>query len=81
MILPERATDGGAEVISNVGVLGTILLRIEEVSRAEGVISAKLVGLPVKAIGSTPSDYIDNGTGISSVFSVEVIRNNTKFLR
>lgn len=81
VILPEGATDGGTEVITNVWILGTILLCIEEISRTEGVISAKLVGFAVKAIGSASGDYIDNGTGISSVFSVEVIRNNAKFLR
>ena len=53
---------------------------IEEIARAQGVITAEPVGIAMQAIRPTARDYIDDGSCIPSVFRTKGIRDNTEFL-
>jgi len=80
VILPEGPADGGTEVVTDVGVLLAIFFGIEEVTSAEGVIAAKLVGISVELIRTATCNDVDDGAGVAAKLCVEVVGDDTELL-
>src|SRR5215470_1518617 len=70
LILDDRPADRRAEIIAHIGILWAPVWpsRIEEVSRAQGVVASKPVSRPVQLVGATRGNDFDQCPVIASVF-------------
>src|SRR5579863_8785459 len=80
MILPSRSAEGSPKVVSDIGILWTVCLGIEEVARAKCVVASKFIGVAVKGIGTPTGHHVNNRTGVSTEFRIEVVGYHAKFL-
>src|ERR1700730_2380548 len=78
-ILDDRTTERKSEVVTHVGIL---LLggRIEKVARPQRGVPSKPISIPVKIIASSPSDNINDGSGVAAVLGIEVIGDDPELL-
>ena len=73
--------DRVSELVPDVRVLRSLVSAIEPVARAsESVPAAELIGITVECVGPALGNHVDDRAGITAVFGVEVIGNDTEFL-
>src|SRR4029077_1890392 len=78
-ILDNGTTKRESEIVSHVGILWRGV-RIEKVACSQRVVPSEPISVAVKLVAPSPSDHVNNGSGVAAILGIEVIGDDPELL-